>query len=128
MNTEKLSHWVQIISGIAILIGLVLVLIELRQTKELTRASLASESHSIVMERSTSFQGENPMRVLAKACDSDEPLSTEEKLNLFFVFQSLSQPVYRSYETGRIAQFEDRGLKVPEKEPARRLHLLFQNS
>jgi hypothetical protein len=105
LNIEKISHWIQIVSGLALLVGLYLVLLELRQTKELTQATLTSESHSVAMARHAMLAGENPMRALAKACDPTATLTMEEALILDTVYRSLFQLTIRSWEIERNAQF-----------------------
>ena len=113
MEIEKFSHWVQMTTGLAMIIGIILVLIELDQTRNLTRAQLASESASMALDRATSLIGENSMAALARACDPQENLTLEDALVLNYVFISMFQTMYRAWEMESIGGFdEDRWIFV----------------
>ena len=43
MNYQSLSNWIQIVTGIAILVGLGLVVLELRQSRDIALAQLSSD-------------------------------------------------------------------------------------
>ena len=75
----KLIDLIQLITGIAVLIGLGLVVWELQQTRTLTRAQLTSDHWSEVLQNSRALLGENPAPILAKSCDSPESLSAAER-------------------------------------------------
>ena len=107
MDTEKLSHWVQIVSGIALVAGLALVLIEMRQTKQLVRTQLIAESEALGLSRNLTLLGENPARALAKTCDSDSEMSREEALVLNHLYYSHLYTVFRAYEVDTRGGFED---------------------
>ena len=105
MDIAKISHWIQIISGIGLFVGIILVLLELEQTENLTRAQLASESVSMAMDRTTAFLGDNSMEVFAKACDPDASLTRGDSLVLSMVFQAYSLTVTRAREVENIGEF-----------------------
>lgn len=82
MNSSNLFNTIQLITGVALLIGLVLVFIELRQAKELSLAELTSEGYSEAMSEFRSLMGENPAPVVAKACFEPEKVTPDEQVVL----------------------------------------------
>ena len=58
MNSQQVANLVQIATGIALLIGLLLVLYELNQAKSLTLAELTSQGYSEVMDDNRTIMGE----------------------------------------------------------------------
>ena len=107
MDTEKLSHWVQIVSGIALVAGLALVIIEMRQTKQLVRTQLIAESEALGLSRNLTLLGENPAKALAKTCDPNSEMSREEALVLNHLYYSHLYTVFRAYEVNTRGGFED---------------------
>ena len=86
MSIEKTSHLVQIISSIGLVVGLVLVIIELNQSKVIAQAQLASDSWRVGIDRMIAQMGENGPAAMAKACN-DALLSDEDKITLVSRFQ-----------------------------------------
>ena len=82
------KRWLQITSNIAILIGVFLVVWELRQNQALSRAQLASDGLIAQVELSHKLMGENPGLVLSKACIEPDNLTPEEKTILAAIFRS----------------------------------------
>lgn len=76
------KEWLQILSNLALLVGIGLVIFEMQQNQTLVRAQLASDGISDRMELATSLIGETPNEVLAKACFSPGELTEEDKLEL----------------------------------------------
>lgn len=107
MDTTKFNTWVQTISGIALVIGIVLVIIEMNQTKRLTQAGLYSSSWELVMNRGLSFIGEDPMDAWAKACDPKAVMTRKDAMILNNIFATLYYTVSRAREIGQVAGFED---------------------
>ncbi len=79
------------LGAVAILTGLVLVLLELRQGQEVAGAQLLSERFSIIANQYNSIIGENAADVIAKACDSPDELTRQELvvMNAYFNSQFL---------------------------------------
>jgi len=66
-RAARFSHWFQIISNVAIIVGLALVIYELNQSKQLALAQLANDFGSSLQERHMTIMGENPQGAIAKA-------------------------------------------------------------
>lgn len=107
MNVEKLSHWVQILSGIALVAGIFLVLEEMNQTKQLARTQLAADSSALGLSRHLTFLGEDPMSTMAKACDNGSRLSKKDALVLSNVFKAYLATVGRAYRVSALGGFDD---------------------
>ena len=78
MDSEKLFSWIQILTGIAVLMGLALVLWELQQARELARAQLASDGWAEVMSTQRAQLGETFATTMSKACNSPSELTDTE--------------------------------------------------
>lgn len=78
VNSTTLINWVQIITGIAVVLGLVAVIWELQQSRSAAIAQLKSDGWSTSAQADMAVAGENPKAVLAKACDDPRSLSNED--------------------------------------------------
>ena len=77
---EKLSHWLQIVSGIVLIVGVVLVVAQMQQAERLTRSQMTSEWFNNRASQAGAAAGENPMHSLAKLCDPNAELALEDAL------------------------------------------------
>lgn len=82
MNTEKITLWIQVLGGFAILVGLLLVVIELRQTKQLAKLQIVSDGWNAHMEDLRAQLGESFSETRAKACFSPESLTEGEIMEM----------------------------------------------
>ena len=73
-------NWAQILSNIALILGLVVLIYEVRQSNLYAESENVSASFAISIAREESVFGENPAGVLAKALEDPEGLSTSEIL------------------------------------------------
>lgn len=105
---------IQIATGLALVIGLVLVFIELIQAKALTLAELTSQGYSEIMADARAVMGENPAPVIAKACLEPEALQPDEMLVLQAYYVSKVTQVTRLRVLELVADFG-----VPWQEVAR---------
>jgi hypothetical protein len=108
---EKISHSIQIVSGIVLIVGVVLVLEELNQTKRLAQAQLESDSWDGIIGRGIAQMGEAAPRAMAKACTGEE-LSNEDAIVLISRFQVALSHVAREREVERLAGFESERWKL----------------
>ena len=78
-NTSmKRSDWIQLLSSLAILAGIILVIVDLRQAEQLARAQLTSDYVETMNGVHGSVLGENLASALSKACLNPEELTLEE--------------------------------------------------
>ncbi|MGK0223109.1 MAG: hypothetical protein ACI9ON_002352 [Limisphaerales bacterium] len=78
MQSDKLIAWVQILTGLTVILGLGLVVWELQQSRSVARAELTSAGADLVAQKYLADLGENPARTYAKACEDPQSLSSEE--------------------------------------------------
>ena len=78
--------WLQLAASLAVLVGLGLVVIELRQARAIAQGEIVSESFSIGGENVSAVMGENPARALARACLEPADLAPEEMLVVSFYY------------------------------------------
>jgi hypothetical protein len=85
MSPTTTSNLIQVLTTIAVLVGLGLVILELRQTKNLAMADLMMQQYTLGNDVDNTMLGENPMDSLVRDCMGD-PLTPKDALvlNEFF--------------------------------------------
>ena len=83
MSKDRLSTAVQITTLFALVIGLLLVLWELRITRDIARVELIAEGSAQNSARIQAMMGEESAASWARACDAPESLTTEDLIILF---------------------------------------------
>lgn len=78
MTSETVLKWVQVVTGIAVFVGLILVVWELQQSREATMSQLSSDHYQISGQQRAAMYGENAAAVLAKACENPNDLTHAE--------------------------------------------------
>ena len=82
------ESWLHAISAAAIIVGVILVVYELRQTRQLAEAQLLTDLLSQLTQQQSSLWGENAADVLVRACEN-ENLSKSDSLILYTYFQEV---------------------------------------
>ena len=88
VGESKLTAWVQIAATIAVVIGLILVVIELRQAKEIAAAENANQFFVDLIANHRMAIGEDPAASLAKACTAPESLDARDRIVLRSYFRA----------------------------------------
>ena len=78
MKRISLYDWVQLITGFAIVIGIVLVLVEQYQARVIAEIQLARDMYADNFAFKRQIMGENPAPTLAKSCLEPDKLSESE--------------------------------------------------
>lgn len=104
---SKLDTWVQVATAIAVLVGLALVIYELRQTKELTRLQLTQASSDEIQSEQIALLGENGASALRKACLAPETLTDDELFVVHYFFRNRVTRVFRYKEQDDLADFDN---------------------
>ena len=117
MKLDSLSHLMQIVSGIILVAGVVLIVAEMQQTKLLAQAQLVSDSWGIGTERLTTQMGENSVAAVVKACNN-EALTWEEAGVLSSKYQLHVLSISRAKHLDSIASFEDNLGATSARKPA----------
>ena len=86
MNTKIISNLAQLVTSVAVLVGLGLVVWELRQTQEIAKAQQATDGFAIFSQRVQAMMGDSSAHSVAKACDEPDSLTTEDMVILNAVY------------------------------------------
>ena len=105
MKSTKITDWAQLITGLALLLGLLMVFYELRQAKQLAFAEIMSQGYSEVLEDARTIMGENPAVALAKACYQPDALTREERLIIDTYYSSQLAQISRLGLLNAVADF-----------------------
>ena len=94
---DRVIDIVQILTGLAVLVGIVLVVIELRQTRAISIAQLTSEGFGQAMQLATANLGEAPHETHAIVCTHPEKMTDENYHVLNSYYTVLMQQAVRAY-------------------------------
>lgn len=83
---ERTSHVIQIVSGLVLIVGVILVVLQIQQAERLSQAQLAEAYFNKVIAQASASAGENPMAAYARMCDPSEELSLEDALVIHNLF------------------------------------------
>jgi len=88
-KSEKINGLIQSATAIAIVLGLVLVIYELQQGREIAKVEQADAGFSGYASSVRSLIGDNGAEAFANACDNPDELSTEDMLIMVRVLEDL---------------------------------------
>jgi hypothetical protein len=94
---ERVIDLVQILTGLAVLVGIILVVFELRQTRAISIAQLTSDGYGQAMQLAIANLGEAPHETHAIACTQPEKMTAENYRVLNFYYLILIQQATRAY-------------------------------
>ena len=81
-RNSRLNNWLQVLTNVAIVAGLVIVVYELNQTRQLAHAQIQVDQSMRGTSRSVAVMGEDPREALAKAAFRPEDLVEEDAVTL----------------------------------------------
>lgn len=94
MNDSRIAHWVSIGANAAVFVGLILLVLELQQTRDLTRAQIRDELSDGIFDL-LMYTADNPQLAdLMVRADNGEELTPAE----YFQFASRTRAMYRYFE------------------------------
>jgi hypothetical protein len=88
-KTARFSNWFQIISNVAIIVGLALIVYELNQSKQLAHAQFAQEDFQGLVSTQIATMGEDPREALAKAALHPADLNERDVVALDAYYESI---------------------------------------
>lgn len=109
MNFKKLNDWLRVIADLGILIGIVLVLLQMRQNENLMRAQIMNQYFDSYSSYEASFAGENLPTIWEKSMVEPENLTLAEMRALEAVtFSPLMRWInlYRQNEAGVLGDMD----------------------
>ncbi|MEM7099021.1 MAG: hypothetical protein AAF541_12240 [Pseudomonadota bacterium] len=99
---------VQILTGVAVVVGIGLVVVELQQNREATQSQLSTESYQIWTQLKSASLGDNAPDVLAKACLSPQKLSGADYMILQNYYSVIINSIVRNKELSMGTFYDDR--------------------
>lgn len=75
MDSDRLNRWLSLAANLALLIGLILAALEIRQNSQLTRMQLVNEGNLGANQLYTAIMGENPMDAFSKSVENPEAMT-----------------------------------------------------
>jgi hypothetical protein len=89
MKSQTVANWIQMVTGVAVIIGLGLVVWELRQSRDATLSQLSSEYWHFASQERVAIFGEDAANVLAKACHQPMELTESDLVILEQYYEGL---------------------------------------
>lgn len=102
---DNLFNAIQIATGLAVVIGLIMVFIELRQAKSLSLAELTSAGYAEALADFRTVMGDNPAPTIAKSCFNPKDLTAEEMVVLHAYYNSKIGQISRLRVLEMVAEF-----------------------
>ena len=100
-------NWVQAITNVSVIVGLVLILYELRQSHDLARSQLIDNSYVQAITNNLATMGESPSEALTRSFVCPEKLTANDVVNLHFYYLALLIDWNRSREPNGMGYFMD---------------------
>jgi hypothetical protein len=97
-KSEQVSLWVQLATGVAVIIGLVLVVWELQQSREIAKLQIVSQGWSEDMANIRARIGESFAETQAKACFEPNQLTKAEIFEMTAYFNLIVAMARRKKE------------------------------
>jgi hypothetical protein len=105
LNSDNLSRWISAGANIAVLAGLVLVAIQIRQNTSLERTALINEGILVSNQIYANLMGENPGQVIARAIECPERMNYADFMAVdAFLFAGINM-TYRDYQLAQEGLF-----------------------
>ena len=81
--------WIQLLTNLAVVIGLVLLIYELNQSRNLTRAQVVDQVYGAAVLRNLSLMGESPEKAIAKSVFRRDEITESDAIILTHFYTSL---------------------------------------
>ena len=108
MNTQSRAprDWLQILTNFGVILGLLLLLYELNQSRELVQAQVVDGVYNAGVTRNLALLGENPQVAIAKSVFYPEQVSEAEAVVLVQFYTSLEVSWLRNKDERGLGYFE----------------------
>ena len=105
-NRGNLELIVQLVTAASILAGIYLVMVELRQAREISTVQMVHTRLVANVEHESRIFGENLAVTLAKACHNPKDLDDSEVIALNYYFSTKMRQVYIAYTGATLGTFQ----------------------
>ena len=107
MNKSKLVNWLQVSANIGIVLGLVLVGLQIKQSSDLTKIELLYEESRRFVEFETMVVGDNAAEVWAKTLEEPENLTLAEVRIMESLLWSFIEQLRGTYRLAQLGLIEE---------------------
>ena len=105
MNSQNIFNFVQLATGLAVIIGLGLVVWELNQTREFARLNYINTNLDLSYQRNLTLMGENAASVELRACINPEALTDEQLAVAWAALSTRYNRIFNTLYIERIVKF-----------------------
>ncbi|MEM7365358.1 MAG: hypothetical protein AAF525_15155 [Pseudomonadota bacterium] len=105
MDNRKIFDMVQLMTGIALLIGIALVIYELNLSKQLAFSEMISEGFTESMDNYRTIMGENAAEVIARSCTDPDSITHSDFVILSAYYSSEVEQIQRLRILDLVADF-----------------------
>jgi len=106
MNKLSVSDWIQITTGLTVLVGVALVIWELNQTRDLVYTQITQDTMSDYSQDNVARYGEGASSALYRACLEPENLQPQDFFVLDAYFRNQISRIMRLKMPGDIAGYD----------------------
>jgi len=97
MKTEKLNSWLTLGANVGVLIGIILLVYEIRQNSHLMRAQMSQNRADAGSALITSFMDSPYLPVIRVKLENDQELTQEETIRYMYYFRSCLVDMNNNY-------------------------------
>ena len=103
---KKQRDWVQLLTNVAVVIGLLLLIYELNQSRDLTRAQIVDGAYDAAVFRNLAILGESPEEAIARSLFHPEDVTEADAIVLSHFYTALLVSWLRNRDERGLGYFE----------------------
>ncbi|MEM1433840.1 MAG: hypothetical protein AAGG11_07300 [Pseudomonadota bacterium] len=101
------KDWLQVTTNVGVVIGLVLLIYELNQSRDLTRAQVVDSVYDAAVTRNLALLGENPEAAIARSVFRPDELSEQDAVVLTQFYTAMLVSWMRNKDESGLGYFEE---------------------
>ena len=106
MKVDEVNDWLQVLTGVSVVVGVVLVLIQLRQNEDLTFSQVRSEQYDAWQFIDTLAMSESFAKVMVRALETPDELTLEDAIELDGRMFAILDQFDRLYDLASLGIFD----------------------
>ncbi len=111
MDATRVGLWIQVATVTSVILGIGLVVWELRQQREFAETQHVTDNSSWYSASVQSAMGDNPAASIAVACDNPDEMSTADMVVLMSYYQDILYRVRNQYALQAVTSLKTFGWK-----------------
>ena len=97
---------VQLVTALAVLAGIYLVMVELRQGREISTLEMVHKLSVTEIEHDSKIYGETLAETLTNACLNEDALTELDKTRLYYYFENRMRQIWIAYSSAEFGSFQ----------------------